>query len=361
LRKEWNDMPYLASRTTLAALILCGAAAAQQDRHTAAGKNLEYAETAPTPSKYTYQPRVKTDSPGEFTVQRVTPMPAGFMGVWSYDPASDRMFLLSFGPPANTKGASTIYELDPESGKVIAEVRMPFLGECSSAVFMDGFIYAGVPHESKIYKVMAQDKASLGKVVGSIPVPSLAELKLGPEEPFRFPFISFFGMVATPEHNLMIHAQEIGELITLDRETGKILNRAKTLRALGGMTPVPGPNGEFMLLANADPEAAALRAEMRRFMFRSNHGITPPSAVRPDMNCGRPEARDIRWVLIDGQTGDLLAATTQQCVRTNAGSVALLGYEKAPGTRYGRFRFLAGGEERMIATIEWTPSENSFF
>jgi hypothetical protein len=345
-------MPRLAIKTIVLSAMLAGPTLAQHEHHTAT--------TEKTPSKYANE-QVRSTTPGEFVVRRVSPVPAGFMGVWAYDPAGDRMWLLSFGPPANTKSVSTLYEVDPESGETLAQVRMPFLGECSAAAFIDGFLYVGLPHESKIYKVMAQDKKVLGKIVGTIPVPALMDLGPGSEEVFRFPFLSFFGLAATPDHNLLLHAQEIGELITLDRDTGKVLNRVKTLHALGGITPVPGPHGEFLLLANADPEAAALRAEMRRFLFRSNHGITPPSAVRPDMNCGRPEARDIRWVLIDGQTGDLLAATTQQCVRTNAGSVALLGYEKTPGTRYGRFRFLAGGEERTVATIEWAPSENSFF
>jgi hypothetical protein len=345
-------MPHSAIRIIFLSVWLSGLVFAQHEHHVEAQK---------TPSKYANDPQPRSDNPGEFAVQRITPVPSGFMGVWAYDGAADRLWLLSFGPPANTKGASTLYELAPESGKILAQARMPFLGECSAAVFDEGFLYVGVPHESKIYKVMAQDKAVLGKVVQSISIPTLIDLHPGPEEVFRFPFVSFFGMAVTPDHNLILHAQEIGELITLDRESGKVLNRVKTLHALGGITPVPGPNGEFMLLANADPEAAALRAEMRRFLFRSTHGITPPSAVRPDTTCGRPEARDIRWVLIDGQTGDLLASANQQCVRTNAGSVALLGYEKVPGTRYGRFRFLAGGEERTVATIEWTPSDNSFF
>jgi hypothetical protein len=341
-------MSHSILRFALGSLILPGLVSAQHEHHA-------------MPSKYANDPAPKVENPGEFAVRRVTTVPAGFMGVWTYDAAADRLWLLSFGPPANTQGPSTLYEVDPESGKILAQARMPFMGECSAAAFSDGFLFVGVPWQSKIYKIMAQDKNVLGKVVGSIPVPTLIDLHPGPEEVFRFPFLSFFGLAVTPDHNLLLHAQEIGELITLDRETGKVLNRVRTLHALGGITPVPGPNGEFLLLANADPEAAALRAEMRRFLFRANHGITPPSAVRPDMTCGRPEARDIRWVLIDGQTGDLLAATTQQCVRVDAGSVSLLGYEKTPGTRYGRFRFLAGGEERTVATIEWIPSENSFF
>ena len=332
--------------------LLCGGLCAQHEHH---------AEARNTLPNNSGQPSVNTGTGGEFSVRHVTALPAGFTGVWAYDARSDRLWLLSFGPPANTSGGSMLYEVEPASGKLLAQLRMPFLGECSQPAFIDGFLYVGVPHESRIYKVMAQDRELLGQVVSSIPVPLLADLQKGLDEPYRFPFISFFGVAATPDHNLMIHAQEIGELITLDRETGKILNRVKTLRALGGIAPIPGPNGEFLLLANADPEAASLRAEMRRFMFRSNHGITPPASVRPDGNCGRPEARDIRWALIDGQTGDLLAAAVQSCIRANAGSVVLLGYEKTPGTRYGRFRFLAGGEERMVATIEWTPSDNSFF
>jgi hypothetical protein len=346
-------MPNLVIRTAIVSAVLSGLCFGQHEHH-------DVNASQKTPSKYANDVQ-RPDSGAEFGVERITPVPANFMGVWAYGAAVDRLWLLSFGPPANTKGASTLYEVDPESGRILAQARMPFLGECSAAVFSDGFLYVGVPHESKIYKVMAQDKSVLGKVERSIPVPTLIDLRPGPEEVFRFPFLSFFGLAVTPDHNLILHAQELGELITLDRESGKVLNRVKTLHALGGITPVPGPNGEFLLLANADPEAAALRAEMRRFMFRSNHGITPPSAVRPDMTCGRPEARDIRWVIIDGQTGDLLSAATQQCVRTNAGSVALLSYERVPGTRYGRFRFLAGGEERTVATIAWTPTDNSFF
>ena len=313
------------------------------------------------PSKYAFEPaHVDSGPPNEFGLVKVIKPPTGFVGSAAYDGRSNRLWLVAFGPPANTSGPSMLYEYDPETARPLARAKLPFQGECSAAAYRDGFVYVGVPHESKIYKIVTDHK-DFGKVAGSIPVPMLADLHANPDEPFRFPFLSFFGMTVAPDGNLVIHANDVGLFITLERESGKVLRVVPTLRALAGIAAVPGPNGEFLILANADPDAAALRSEMRHFMFRSNHGITPPSQSHSEIACGRIDARDLRWVLLDNETGSVVAATTQQCTRAPTGSVALVGYERTAGTRYGKFRFLSSGEEGMLAVFQWTPGQDAFY
>ena len=54
--------------------------------------------------------RAGDEAPG-LKVRRVLVAPPGFKGTVTYDAASGRLFLVSFGPPANVRGKSTLYEL----------------------------------------------------------------------------------------------------------------------------------------------------------------------------------------------------------------------------------------------------------
>ena len=125
-------------------------------------------------------------------VTRVLNTIPGFKGCMTFDQESGRLFLISYGPPANIKGPSILYELDPQKGRVLRQATMPFTGELPSPVFIEGVLYQGIHHESKIYKVDAGQGDSFGKILGEIRVPTLLEIGYDTEQHvFRFPFISF--------------------------------------------------------------------------------------------------------------------------------------------------------------------------
>lgn len=283
-------------------------------------------------------PTLKTQN--DFKVLKTFAPPDGFLGNLAYDAATGRLWLISVGPPTNPKGPSMLYEMDTESGRVRAQATMPFNGDLSEPVYADGFLYQGVFHESKIYKVSVNDPASFGAIVKTIPVPTLIDLNLiGESHPV--PFIEFGGMAVTPDGNLMIHADDVGELITLDRETGKILTRVRTLKALGGITSVPGDGGRFYVLGNSDPRGGYCALSF------------PPALSRT------PDQRDISWALLDPSTGEVLASIRTQNSRAYASTVELLAHESVAGTPYGRMTFLATGEEGVIV-LQWTPSKDAY-
>jgi hypothetical protein len=278
----------------------------------------------------------------------------GFVGNITYDQETGRLWLLSLGPPANTKGPSKLYEIDPVNGAVLAEATMPFLGAFGTPVYIDGFLYVGIPYQSTLYKIAAS-RERFGTIVKTIPLPTVNDVEFSQtDQVYRYPFIEFSGVTVTPDKHLMIHASDLGELITLNQETGRVLKRVRTLRGLGGITRVEGPHGEFMLIANTDPAGAALMIAMRQFMFRAAHGIVPLSSNPGLLPAMRPETKHINWVLIDGNQGTPLASIEQPNSRAFAGSTSLLKHEKVAGALYGRFTFLALGDEGIL-TIQWLP------
>jgi hypothetical protein len=289
-----------------------------------------------------------------FKVVKCFQPPDDFVGNLAYDRESGRLWLVSLGPPANTKGPSILYEVDPNSGNILAQAEMPFLGEFGTPVYIDGFLYQGVNHESKLYKIAVKDKANFGKIVKTVSLPRYDEISVDDSAVIRLPFISYKGATVTPEKSVMIHAEDTGELITIDPETGKMLKRVKTVHAVGGITGFLGPEGHFLLVGNSDPANSALKAEMHKFMFRGAHGVSPLKSVRAELACRRHEEKLICWVLLDARTGELLASLNQEESRIHAESVALVKHETVPGTRYGRFDLLAVGTEG-IHQVRWTP------
>ena len=91
-------------------------------------------------------------------------------------------------------------------------------------------------------------------------------------------------------------------------------------------------------------------------MFRSAHGFTPPYAVRTDEVCGRANARDISWALLNPETGDVLASTLDRCSRTKASPLALVKQEPLNGFPFGRFTFLTVADEGIL-TVQWKPRQ----
>jgi hypothetical protein len=305
-----------------AALALAGPAGAQHEHHAAA-------------------PAVEGDA--GFRVVRVINSLPGFKGGMTFDADSGRLFALSYGPPANIKGPSILYELEPASGRVLRQAVMPFEGELPSPVYLDGVLYQGVLQESRIYRVDARPGPGFGAVLGTVALPTLNDLgDLGEGEVFRFPFVAFHGTARTPGGRLLLHAQELGNLVEVDPATGRFTRRIPTLKGLASLAAVPGGP---LLLAGSDPAQAEFESEVRRFMFRAAHTGPPLS---------RRGYRDVLWLLLDAGTGDVLASHESLESRAEAGAVALLRREAVPGTPYGRLTFLAAGEEGLIE-IEWTP------
>jgi hypothetical protein len=274
-----------------------------------------------------------------FKVTRTIAPPDGFLGNLAYDTAGNRLFLVSMGPPTNTMGPSMLYQLDPESGKVVAQAKMPFQGDLSSPVYIDGYVYQSVYHESKMYKVSVGQK-DFGAVVKVIPLPTLNDLKL-PDESHPVPFIEFGGVAVTPDNNIVIHADDVGEFITIERETGKILNRVRTLKALGGIASARAPDGRMLVLGNSDPRGSYCALSY------------PPAVSRS------AQQKDISWAVLDGQTGEVLASLRKQNSPAYASTIALVKHEAVKDAPYGRFVFLATGEEGIL-TMEWTPTKDSF-
>lgn len=274
-----------------------------------------------------------------FKVVRSFNPPAGFLGNMAYDRESGRLWLISLGPPANTKNSSVLYEVDPANGKVLAQAKMPFQGDFGDPVFIDGHLYQGIFHESKLYKISTAAK-DFGKIVKTVPLPKLVDLNLV-DEAHPLPFIEFGGVGVTPDKNILFHADDVGEFIVVSPESGKLLSRVRTLKALGGLDVATGPQGDMLVLANSDPRGGYCALSF------------PPAISRT------PEQKDISWALLDGKTGEVLASIRTQNSRAYAGTVALMKHEQVAHTPYGRFTFLATGEEGIL-TIEWTPAKDAY-
>lgn len=307
----------------LAGLLLAGPVLAQHEHH------------APAPS----------EEAAGFRVVRVIHALTGFKGGMTFDADSGRLFLISYGPPANIKGPSILYEMEPAEGRVLRQKVMPFQGELPSPVYRDGILYQAVHHESKLYRVDVRPGPEFGTILGEVPLPGLDQIEHDSETVYRFPFVAFRGATRTPGGALLFHAQDLGELVEIDPETGRFTRRTPTLKGIGAIAALPDADGRTLLLAGSDPVQADFESSVRRFMFRAAH-TGPPVARR-----FRP---DVLWVLLDAGTGDVLASHESPDSRAEAGAVALLRREPVPGTPYGRLIFLAAGEEGLLE-IEWTP------
>lgn len=279
------------------------------------------------------------------------PVPAGFVGHVACDPASGRVWLVSFGPPANPSGASRLYELDPATGRVLREAGLPLQGSFAPPVAVDGRLYAGVYWESRIHEISTAP-GDFGRVLRAIPVPGSAELGLGADGHYRYPFVEFAGLAADADGNLLVQASHAGELITLDRRTGALLRRVPIPAGLGGVTSVPGSRP--LLVANRDPENAAVVDKVMRFDVQPARVPVPTKRSRWGSFASRPDAKRVSWLLLDPRTGAVLAASEVADSPAHAASAALLRREEAPGAPFGRFRLLALGAGGLL-TLEWTP------
>jgi hypothetical protein len=290
------------------------------------------------------------DLDDEYKVTASVPLPEGFVGHLAYQPSRDRLWLISYGPPAATRRPCSFFELERRTGRVLVEKPLPFQGEFGAPAFLDGFLYQGIYHQRKIYKI-AVDGPKAGEVVDTATVPPLAALDLSAhkDKTFRFPFFMFSALAVTPGPRFVTHSEDLGELVTLEPRSAKVLQQVPTQPSLAGLAAVPGPGGRTLLLANASPREFAMRNYQRRFLFR---GGAPPA---PMTATGDPEENGVIWMLLDPASGEVLASTWRSPSRAAAGSVALLKIVPEDGKPYGRMTFLALGKEGLL-TIEWAPS-----
>lgn len=276
----------------------------------------------------------------DFKVVRSFAPPEGFIGNLTFDQTSGRLYLLSLGPPTNTKGRSTLYELDPKSGIVLAQATMPFKGDFGQPVVLDGHLYQGVFHESKMYKVVLDREAGFGSVIRTIALPTLNDLKLL-DEAHSFPFIEFGGVTLTPSKKIMLHADDVGEFITIEPETGAIVARARTIKAMGGIAGIGDSQGRFLVVANSDPRGGYCALSYPPLLSRS------------------ADQKDISWALADGKSGDVLASLRTQNSRAYASTISMVKHEELAGAPYGRFTFFATGEDGILE-IQWTPGRDAY-
>jgi hypothetical protein len=267
--------------------------------------------------------------------------PDGFIGNMTYDPASDRLYLVSLGKPTNTNDSS-IYALDAATGKILEQARLPLIGDFGDPVFLDGYVYQPVYHESKMYKIAANGREPFGKVVKEIPLPTHADLNLT-DESHPYPFIEFGGAGVTAAKKIIFHADDVGEFVTIEPETGKILARVRTIKALGGLESV-AHNKRELVIANSDPRGGYCALSF------------PPALSRT------PDQKDISWALLDARSGEVLASIRTQNSRAYAASVALKRYDPPTAKQaknYGKFTFFAFGEEGILV-MEWDPTYNAY-
>jgi hypothetical protein len=286
-----------------------------------------------------------------FRITRVLPLPDGFVGHLAYDAKGGRLWLVSYGPPANTRGPSTLYELDPATGRVLAQKALPFKGEFGAPLYRDGHLYLGIYHQRAIYQIAVDDRARLGEIVRTIQISSLNEMNLSAhkEKVFRYPFFAFSALVGLPDGKLLTHSEELGELVTLDAETGKALRQVGTQPSLEGLCAVPGPNGETLLMGNTNPHEYEMRAYMRKFLFRGEASAAPMASAPAVEETG------VIWMLVDPESGEVLSSIWHAPSRAKSGDAALIKHEKVPDTPYGRYELFALGQEGLL-TIEWIPS-----
>ena len=286
----------------------------------------------------------------EFKVTASVPLPEGFVGNLAYQPSKDRLWLISYGPPAATRRPCSFFELERRTGRVLVEKPLPFQGEFGAPAFLDGFLYQGIYHQRKLYKI-AVDGPKAGEVVDTVAVPPLAALDLSAhkDQTFRFPFFIFSALAVMPGPLFVTHSEDLGELVTMDPRSGKVLRQVPTQPSLSGLAAVPGPGGRTLLLANASPREFAMRSYLRRFLFRGGAPAPPMTAS------GDPEDDGVIWLLLDPESGEVLASTWRSPPRAAAGSMALVKIVPEAGKPYGRMTFLALGKEGLL-TIEWAPS-----
>lgn len=284
------------------------------------------------------------------------PVPPGFAGHFAYDAESRRLWLISYGPPANKLGPSKVSEIDPADGRVLAEAELPLLGGFGPPVASGGYLYQPVNFESRIYKIVVGDSKRFGAIEGAIPIPMVSDLRSGADtsgtEPLKFPWLEVSGIAVTSDGNLLLHAGDLGELITIDRETGRILNRKPTMKGLGGICGVRAEGGRFYLLANLDPDDAAARDKARRFDLRAPE-VVPWKRSKVTLFSHRTDQKHVLWILLDGESGEPMASVEDAASPVFASGTTLAEFRPVKGA-YGRFTFLAMGPAGIL-TMRWTP------
>jgi len=265
--------------------------------------------------------------------------PDGFIGNMTYDAANDKLYLVSLGRPTNPNN-SAIYEMDATKGTILAKADLPLIGDFGDPVYIDGYVYQPVYHESMMYKISTK-AGEFGKIVKEIALPTHADLNLN-EESHPYPFIEIGGAGVTKDKKIIFHADDVGEFVTIEPDSGKIISRVRTIKALGGLDAVAYNNRE-LVLANSDPRGGYCALSF------------PPALSRT------PDQKDISWALLDARSGEVLASLRTQNSPAYAASLALKSHKPAgKGAKdYGKFAFFAFGEQGILA-LEWNPVHDAY-
>jgi hypothetical protein len=292
----------------------------------------------------------------ELEYLRTLPAPAGFAGHFASDAESGRLWLISYGPPANKLGPSKLSELDPATGKVLVEAELPLLGGFGPPVAGGGYLYQPVNFESKIYKIAVGNPQRFGVIEGTLPIPMVSDLRPGAggpgSEPLKFPWLEVSGIAIAADGNLVLHAGDLGELITISKDTGRVLKRTPTMKGLGGISGVRTDDGKYYLLANLDPDDAAARDKARRFDLRAPE-VVPWKRSKVTLFSHRADSKHVMWILVDGESGEPLASVEDEASPAFASGTTVAEFRPLEGA-YGRFTFLAMGPAGIL-TMRWSP------
>jgi len=283
-------------------------------------------------------------------------VPTGFEGHMAYDAVSKRIWLISYGPPARKSGPCEVMELDPADGTVLEKAELPLLGGFGPPVAAGGYLYQPVNFESRIYKIRVGDRKHFGEIEGFIPIPTVTDLAAAVpaagRERLKFPWLEVSGIAVAPNGDLILHAGDLGELITIDRATGRVLKRTPTMKGLGGIAGAPDSSGRFYVLANLDPDDAAARDKARRFDLRAPEAV-PWKRSKVTLFSHRAGQKEVYWVLLDGESGEPLASVDDMDSPAFASGVSISEFH-AVGNGYGQLTFLAMGPGGIV-TMTWNP------
>lgn len=289
---------------------------------------------------------------GSVSVRRVASMRSAFAGNVIADPASGRAWLMSYGPPAADAPTSVLYEVDLNTGRTGRPIPMPFKGRFGAAAVANGSLYQVIPYESRLYEIAIAGPAA-GQIVRVLALPTYADVRVTEPARQRFPFIAFTDVIAANPRELRVYASDLGEIITLDAQNGRILKRVPTAKGLSGIVACPAGAGGALLLASFEPGAAAAQAHARRYAPRAPSSSSSLEASSGFGPFGHPARPTTTWLVIDGETGEVLAATALESAMLDAGSIAIP--RRADPSATGHIlHALTLGKDGLYA-VDWQP------
>lgn len=320
--------------------------------------------------------RSEVRSTGTVRHLSTVPVPAGFLGNLAWDADSDRLFLVSFGPPSTGWPSSRLLEVDRETGRVLHQADLPFRGSFGTPVVVDGELLQGVYVRSQLFRLGIEEE-SFGRVEEVARLPRVTDLgDIGARHRLRFPYLEIRSMTPVGEGHMALLSSDIGELITVDAKgiakadsatgsahTGsaaadgsapallEVVRRVALEPGLSGLARVPSAEGSWYL-TSFDPDASAVYSKVRGFNARGSEVDVSAKRSKSAFHSRRTGERTVRWILVDGADGQTLA-TADVGRWVWSGNLEILAHFDDAGP-LGRFHVLALGPEGL-STLEWVP------